>query len=195
MKIIGLTGGIGSGKSSVARVFESLGVPIFYADKSGRTVLEADALVRNAVINLIGKEAYDEQNQPNREFIASIVFSDDQKLAALNQIIHPAVARDFESWKARLTGQPDYCLREAAILFESGSDKDCDHVICVSADRKTRIDRVKKRDGASIAAIEARMAKQMPQEDKEERSDFVITNNGNESVIEQIVKVHLRILG
>jgi dephospho-CoA kinase len=192
MKIIGLTGGIGSGKSSVARVFESLGVPIFYADKSGRTVLEADALVRNAVINLIGKEAYDEQN---REFIASIVFSDDQKLAALNQIIHPAVARDFESWKARLTGQPDYCLREAAILFESGSDKDCDHVICVSADRKTRIDRVKKRDGASIAAIEARMAKQMPQEDKEERSDFVITNNGNESVIEQIVKVHLRILG
>jgi dephospho-CoA kinase len=195
MKIIGLTGGIGSGKSSVARVFESLGVPIFYADKSGRTVLEADALVRSAVINLIGKEAYDEQNQPNREFIASIVFSDDQKLAALNQIIHPAVARDFESWKARLTGQPDYCLREAAILFESGSDKDCDHVICVSADRKTRIDRVKKRDGASIAAIEARMAKQMPQKDKEERSDFVITNNGNESVIEQIVKVHLRILG
>lgn len=190
MKIVGLTGGIGSGKSTVAHVFESLGVPIFYADKSGRTVLEKDPLVRSAVVELIGSDAYDEQGKANRALIASVVFNDDQKLNALNQIIHPAVARDFEAWKTTLPPKATYCLREAAILFESGSDKDCDAVLCVSAAAEIRTKRVMARDGVKASEVEARMAKQMPQEEKEKRSDFVIQNNGDESVIAQVMKVH-----
>lgn len=190
MKTIGLTGGIGSGKSSIARVFESLSIPIFYADKSGRNVLEKDPLVRAAVADLIGAEAYNEQGKPNRAFIASVVFNDDEKLAALNQIIHPAVARDFEVWKNRLNPSMQYCLREAAILFESGSDKDCDYVICVSASVETRTKRVMQRDGVKASEVDARMAKQMPQEEKEKRSDFIITNNGDESVIAQVSRIH-----
>lgn len=189
MKTIGLTGGIGSGKSSVARVFSSLGVPVFYADVSGKKVLESDAEVVNAVTKLIGEQAYNENGAANRAHIASIVFNDQSKLEALNAIIHPAVGRDFLQWKSQQ--KATYCLREAAILFESGSHKDCDAVICVSAAKDIRVKRVMDRDGVSSAEVEARMAKQMPQAEKEKLADFVIQNNGNESLISQVIKIHM----
>lgn len=189
MKIIGLTGGIGSGKSSVARVFSSLGIPVFYADASGRKVLESDAEVVSAVTDLLGKEAFGNDGKPNRAHIAHIVFNDQSKLEALNAIIHPAVGRDFQQWKAQQNAA--YCLREAAILFESGSHKDCDAVICVSAAKDVRVKRVMSRDKVSTAEVEARMAKQMSQVEKEKLSDFVIQNNGNESLISQVIKIHL----
>lgn len=188
MKTIGLTGGIGSGKSSVARIFSSLGVPVFYADASGKKVLESDTEVVNAVTKLIGEQAY-ENGAANRAHIASIVFNDQSKLEALNAIIHPAVGRDFLQWKSQQ--KATYCLREAAILFESGSHKDCDAVICVSAAKDIRVKRVIDRDGVSSAEVEARMAKQMPQAEKEKLADFVIQNNGNESLISQVIKIHM----
>jgi dephospho-CoA kinase len=192
MKTIGLTGGIGSGKSSVARIFSSLGMPVFYADASGKKVLESDAEVVKAVTELIGEEAFDEKGKANRAHIASIVFNDQSKLEALNAIIHPAVGRDFQQWKTQQKAV--YCLREAAILFESGSHKDCEAVICVSAAKAVRVKRVMDRDQVSATEVEARMAKQMPQAEKEELSDFVIQNNGDESLISQVIKIHTTLI-
>jgi dephospho-CoA kinase len=193
MKVIGLTGGIGSGKSTVARVFESLGIPVFYADQCGREVLDADPEVRRKVIDLLGADSY-RQSGANRKYIADRVFEDDGLLQSLNAIVHPAVGRAFVTWKNALLTTTDYCIREAAILFESGSHKDCDQVICVVTDDELRISRVIDRDRVSRAEVEARMAKQMPQAEKSERSDFVIDNSGNHSVIHQVMAIHANLM-
>lgn len=189
MKIIGLTGGIGSGKSTVAQVFEVLGVPVFSADAAGRTVLDTDAAARKEVIALLGSAAYNGP-EANRKFIAEKVFGDEQLLASLNAIIHPAVRRAFDVWYERSSKTHSYCIREAAILFESGAHADCDKVICVVADAEVRIHRVINRDQSRRAEVEARMAQQMPQDEKAAKSDFVIENNGSRSVIQQVLEVH-----
>ena len=193
MKTIGLTGGIGSGKSSVASIFESLTIPVFYADESGRKVLESDATVVQEVKQLIGDEAYDASGKANRALIASIVFKHQTTLDKLNKIIHPAVARDFRDWRNALPEGLSYCIREVAILFETGSNKGCDAVVCVSASSEIRIERVMKRDGVSQKDVEARMAKQMPQEEKNKLSDFVIQNSGSESLIAQVMTIHFQL--
>lgn len=187
MKIIGLTGGIGSGKSTVARIFENAGVPVFYADLSGRNVLELDQIVREEVTSLFGAEAYDKNGKANRARIASIVFNDSEKLLLLNQIIHPAVSRDFNVWSTKQNAP--FVIREAAILFESGTDKDCDKVICVVAQDHIRINRVMSRDKVSKEEVMSRMTKQMSQTEKAENSDFIIYNNGEEAVIPQVMRI------
>lgn len=189
MKVVGLTGGIGSGKSTVAKVFESLSVPVFYADQFGRQVLDSDLEVKSAVIELLGATSYS-GDKANRKFIAEKVFGNDALLEALNAIVHPAVGRAFVSWHKNLLSDTDYCIREAAILFESGTHKDCAKVICVVSDDDLRISRVMERDAVSRGEVEARMAKQMPQAEKAERSDFVIDNSGNRSVIQQVLTIH-----
>lgn len=192
MKIIGLTGGIGSGKSTIARIFENAGIPVFYADLSGRNVLETDPKVREDVSALFGSEVYFENGKANRALIASVVFSDSEKLSKLNQIIHPAVARDFKVWIEKQNAP--YIIREAAILFESGTNKDCDKVICVVAEDEVRINRVMSRDKVSNEEVLYRMAKQMPQTEKAEKSDFVIQNNGDEALIPQVMQIHQHLL-
>tara|TARA_B110000046_G_scaffold48575_1_gene53787 strand:+ start:464 stop:1054 length:591 start_codon:yes stop_codon:yes gene_type:complete len=189
IKIIGLTDGIGSGKSTIANIFESLHVPIFYADQAGREVLDFDPMVKNEVMKLLGDEAY-LSGKANRQHIAEKVFSNDALLQSLNAIIHPAVKRAFLDWQANLPSNTAYCIREAAILFESGSHLDCDKVICVVAEDELRIKRVLDRDHANRAEVEARMAKQMPQSEKATKSDFIIDNNGQQSVIQQVLKIH-----
>lgn len=189
MKIIGLTGGIGSGKSVVAKVFQTLGVPVFSADEAGRRVLDDDPAVKQAVINLLGDKAY-AKNLPDRAFIASVVFSDPDKLQQLNAIIHPAVGRAFANWFPRQDQNSPYCLREAAILFESGAHKDCHKVICVSAPETIRLERVMQRDGVTGDEVRARMARQMPQQEKESLSDFLISNDGLQAVIPQVMEIH-----
>tara|TARA_B110000037_G_C17070778_1_gene485763 strand:+ start:66 stop:656 length:591 start_codon:yes stop_codon:yes gene_type:complete len=189
IKIIGLTDGIGSGKSAIANIFESLHVPIFYADQAGREVLDFDPMVKNEVMKLLGDEAY-LSGKANRQHIAEKVFSNDALLQSLNAIIHPAVKRAFLDWQANLPSNTAYCIREAAILFESGSHLDCDKVICVVAEDELRIKRVLDRDHANRAEVEARMAKQMPQSEKATKSDFIIDNNGQQSVIQQVLKIH-----
>lgn len=185
--ILGLTGGIGSGKSTVAEIFRVLGHPVFEADQAGRKVLDADPEVIESVEALFGQDVYI-QGKADRKRIASIVFSDPAKLDQLNAIIHPAVGR---AWKKWVSEQGDYRLliREVAILFESGSDKLCDKVLTVSAPEPLRIERVMGRDAVTGSEVRARMARQWTDVQRRERADFEILNDGRKALIPQVLEV------
>ncbi len=183
-KIIGLTGGIGSGKSTIARVLEVLGIPVFYADKVAKEIYY-DANVKSRVLELLGFRAYRPDGRIDKDFIASQVFSNDDKLESLNAIIHPAVRQQFISWEMQHENH-GILVREAAILFESGSHEDCDFTITVEADKEERIKRVMQRDGVLREAIEARMHKQFTDAQRSDLADFVIINDRQKAVIPQI---------
>ncbi|MEX2595749.1 MAG: dephospho-CoA kinase [Salibacteraceae bacterium] len=193
MKVIGLTGGIGSGKSTVAKIFISLGVPVFNSDESGKNVLASDAEAISAIKKLLGDEVY-ENGAPNRRLIASMVFNDDDLLTALNNIIHPAVARETANWVEKNQSSCTYGLKEAAILFESGAYKSCDAVISVLAPESLRIDRVMNRDGVDESQVKSRIRKQWSDEERASKSDFTILNDGKASLIEQVLELHNQLL-
>ncbi len=177
MKVIGLTGGIGSGKTTVAKEFEKLGVPVYIADERSKYLLATDASVMEKVSELLGDKAYINDNSrsiPDKEYIASKVFNDAELLKALNAILHPAVRKDFEQFM--LNQSKVYVIYEAAILFESGGDSRCDHVILVTAPEQERINRVLKRDDVTESQVRSRMSHQLPELQKLQRSDFVIEN-------------------
>ncbi|MBZ9730499.1 dephospho-CoA kinase [Salegentibacter sp. JZCK2] len=174
MMVVGLTGGIGSGKTTVAGFFKKKGIPVYIADDAGKRLLETSEEIREKVMALIGDEAYT-GNTPNRKHIASVVFYDSEKLEALNKIIHPAVAIDFEKWRGKQNSV--YVLYEAAILFEAGGYKKCDVNILVTADKEEKLKRLQQRDNSSIEEIEARMAKQWSDEQKKKLADFEIENH------------------
>jgi len=188
---VGVTGGIGSGKTTVCQLFELLGIPMFYSDLASKEILAKDPEVRNSVIALFGEEAFNESG-PDRAYIASKVFNDGSALVALNAILHPKVRRSFEQWVSEQGSE--FVLNEAAILFEVGSHKKLDAVIVVSAPDELRIDRVMKRDGVSKEAVLARMSRQMPQDEKVGLADHVIHNDGRTSLIKQVERVHQEIL-
>lgn len=172
-KIIGLTGGIGSGKSSIAQHIESLGVPVYIADIEAKKILETDAVIAK-VVALFGEDILDKEKIDKKK-IAALVFQDPEKLRKYNNIIHPEVFLHFQNWVKQHENLP-LVVKEAAILFESGSYKDCDKIILVTAPKETRIKRVMKRDGVSREAVEQRMAHQWDDEKKKALSDFVIEN-------------------
>lgn len=174
MIVVGLTGGIGSGKTTVAGFFKEKGVPVYIADDAGKRLLETSEEIRDKVATLIGEEAYTGKT-PNRKHIASVVFNDSEKLEALNRIIHPAVARDFENWKSKQDAP--YLLYEAAILFEAGGYKKCDFNILVTASKEEKLKRLQNRDQSTIEEIEARMAKQWSDGKKKKLADFEIENH------------------
>ncbi|MCM5662782.1 dephospho-CoA kinase [Galbibacter mesophilus] len=192
MFVVGLTGGIGSGKSTVAKFFEEMGVPVFIADAEGKKLMANNESVKEAVKSFLGNEAYQADGKPNTAYIAGIVFKDKNKLQQLNSIIHPAVATSFKSWKEQQTAP--YVLKEAAILFESGSFKDCDYIVTVSAPEKLRIERVLTRDNTAKEAVEERMKNQWPEEEKIKQSDYVIQNINLETTRELVGKVHSLLL-
>ena len=173
MKIIGLTGGIGSGKTTVAKYFEREGVPVYYADEAGRQVL-SEPNVRERIVEAFGDQIAP-SGQIDRKKLAAIVFTDPAALERLNAIVHPAVREDFKRWKER-HAKFVFIIREAAILFESGSYKDCDAVILVTAPLEERIRRVVLRDQITREAVLARMANQWGDDQKAALSDFVIVN-------------------
>ncbi len=185
---IGITGGIGSGKSTVCKIFEVLGIPVYYADDRAKWLMNNDANLIEGVKSVFGDEAY-QAGTLNRPFIASIVFNDKSKLAKLNALVHPAVFQDGIAWNEANADAP-YTLKEAAILFESGSYLTVNKVITVFAPKEIRIQRVLTRDDTTREAIEARMDKQMPEKEKIERSDFVIYNDDKHSLIEQVLNIH-----
>ncbi|HSI69953.1 MAG TPA: dephospho-CoA kinase [Gillisia sp.] len=187
MKVIGLTGGIGSGKTTVAGFFKELGIPVYIADDAGKKLLETSEAVRSAVISLLGPSAY-KSNMPDRKFIASQVFASAEKLEKLNLIIHPAVAAHFENWKKEQDAP--YVIYEAAILFESGGYKKCDAVILVTAKLEERVARLQKRDDSSFEEIEARMQHQWSDEQKLELADYQIKNNELSSTRTQVRNLH-----
>ncbi|MGE3822758.1 MAG: dephospho-CoA kinase [Bacteroidia bacterium] len=193
MQKIGITGGIGSGKTTVARVFEQLGIPVYHADYWAKELMNTDPLVINRLKELFGNDIYDNAGNADRKRIAELVFADKNKLNQLNSIIHPAVWLHGENWLKQHAGKP-YILKEAAILFESGGNKDMDKVIMVSAPKEIRLERVMKRDNLTRAEVEARMANQWPDEQKTALSDFVIVNDGKQLVIPQVLQIHSRLL-
>lgn len=189
MRRIGLTGGIGSGKSTVSSIFKTLGIPVFEADVVSKSLLASDPDVIAKVKRLLGDDVY-KDGAPDRPAIAKIVFSDESKLESLNGILHPAVFNAFEHWVDDHKNKAPYCLKEAAILFESGSAQQCDKVICVAAPLQLRVERVMQRDGVSARDVESRIQNQMPQEQVEKLSDLVIQNDGVEALIPQVISIH-----
>ena len=191
MMVIGLTGGMGSGKTTVAGFFKDLGVPVYIADLEARRLMNEAPEVREKITALFGDKAYS-NNILDRKYISSQVFMDKQRLEALNGIVHPAVRQDFIHWKKNQ--QAPYVLYEAAILFEQGGDRNCDYVILVTADRETRIARIKKRDQATLEDIEARMTHQWSDEKKLLLADFVIKNEDLNLTAQKVKEIHEKLL-
>lgn len=173
MILVGLTGGIGSGKTTVVSMFRELGVPTYIADEAGKELMNTSAAIRAKIIALLGGKSY-QGTQPNRSFIASKVFSDKNLLKQLNSIIHPAVANHFKNWL--VSQNVPYIIYEAAILFENGNYDQFDFTILVTAPKEIRIKRVLERDSSSRQEIESRMDNQWPDERKRKLASFVIKN-------------------
>jgi len=193
MKKIGITGGIGSGKSIVARVFEQLGIPVYHADYWAKEIMNTEPLVIERLKDLFGKDIYNSDGKADRKRIAELVFADKNKLNELNSVIHPAVWLHGENWLKQHEDKP-YILKEAAILFESGGNKGVDKVIMVSATKDIRMERVMKRDNFTREEVEVRMANQWSDEKKIALSDFVIVNDDKQLVIPQVLEIHSKLI-
>lgn len=191
MKKVGLTGGIGSGKTTVAKIFETIGTPIYYADIEAKKILNEDDFVIEQIITEFGN-IY-ENKIIDRKKLAQIVFNNPQKLDKLNSIVHPAVLKHFEKWCV-LKKDFQYIIEEAAILFESGSYKNMDKIITVFAPQEIRIDRVCLRDNTSRENVVARIKNQMNDKKKIELSHFVVNNFGNNMLISQVLTIHKKLL-
>lgn len=189
---IGITGGIGSGKSIVCRIFETLGIPVFYADDQAKSIMTIDPILIDAIKQIFGERSYFNDGTLNRKYLADIVFNDKMQLDHLNNLVHPAVQRAFENWQSQLPKNLPYCLKEAALLFESGSYQQCDYTLMVCAPLQLRIDRVKKRDGLSEEQVLARMEKQWSDEKKSAYADYFIQNDGQHSLIQHVWDFHQR---
>lgn len=190
---IGITGNIGSGKTTVSKVFEVLGVPVFYADEAAKNVMTADEILIGEIKAAFGADSYFNDGSLNRKHIANIVFNDTTQLAKLNSIVHPAVFRAFDTWVANIKNAP-YVMKEAALLFESSSYKMCDKTIMVDAPLELRIKRVMQRDGFSREEILSREARQFTEERKVAMADFVIKNDATQLVIPQVLDLHAQFL-
>ncbi len=193
MKTIGITGGIGSGKTTCCRIFETLGIPVYYADPRAKKLMTSDKLLKAQIKELLGKDAYFRNGRLNRGFIASKIFNDKALLKKMNGMVHPAVGRDVIAWASQQDAP--YILYEAALLVENGSYKNFNKLIVVSCPQEERIRRVMSRDDVDMKDVKARMKHQLPESKKLAVADFVIVNDGQEMLIPQIMEVHEQILG
>jgi dephospho-CoA kinase len=190
---VGITGNIGSGKTTISRMFELLGVPVFYADNEAKRVMITDEILIGELKNNFGRDAYFDDGKLNRKYIANIVFNDAEALTALNSLVHPAVFRAFDNWVVKFDTAP-YIMKEAALLFESDSYKMCDKAIMVTAPLETRIARVMERDQITREEVENRNAKQFSEEKKIAMADYIIRNDNTELVIPQALALHKQFL-
>ena len=190
MKVIGLTGGIGSGKSLVASIFASLGIPVYIADQRAKDLYIEDHELKTSVIERFGSESYHQDGTLNRAHLAEAVFKDSKALADLNALVHPRVRLDFQQWKEQQ--QSPYVIREAAILFESGTDKDCFETITISSPEEIRIERVMKRDQSSREHVKERMSQQWTDEQRIAKATHEIKNDGKTLLLPEIMKLHER---
>ena len=188
---IGITGGIGSGKTTVAGIFQVLGVPVYSADDAARRLMNEEGNLKKAVIELFGKESY-LNGQLNRPFIASIVFNQPDKLQQLNALVHPATIKDAAHWM-HLQNTP-YVIKEAALMFESAAGKEMDKIVGVYAPSAVRLKRAMQRDSISREAVLARMDKQIDETIKMKLCDYVIKNDDREMVIPQVIELHQKFL-
>lgn len=184
---VGLTGGIGSGKSTVAKIFEVLGIPVFYADAEARRIMNEDEELKKNIIKNFGEASYT-NGKLNRSYMASIVFNDNYKLDLLNSLTHPATIKNGEEWMLQQPGP--YAIHEAALIFESGSATSLDKVIGVWAPQPLRIKRVMERDGLSRDEIIKRMNRQIDEDMKMKLCDFVIVNDEQQLVMPQVLELN-----
>lgn len=187
MLYIGLTGGIGSGKTTVAEIFEVLGIPVYYADDAAKYIMNSDDELKVAIKKHFGDAAYI-NNELNRSYLASIVFNDKYKLDLLNSMVHPVTIRDSENWMQKQTSP--YAIKEAALLFESTATENLDYIIGVYAPKHLRIKRAMDRDGISAEEVQKRMDRQIDEEIKMRLCDFVIINDEQQLVVPQVLKLH-----
>ncbi len=187
---IGITGGIGSGKSLVCRIFHMLGVPVYDADSQAKKLMTTDGILIDEIKKEFGSLSYDEGGTLNRALISKAVFDEPEKLTKLNSLVHPRVAEDYNRWISEQSGA-NYCLKEAALMFESESYRLLDKIIVVTAPDEQRIKRVMQRDPQrSRADVENIIKNQMAQEEKNKRADFVIKNDESELIVPHVLKLH-----
>jgi dephospho-CoA kinase len=187
--IVGITGGIGSGKSYVCKIFAQLFIPVYDADSKAKELINSDAELINGLKKLFGNDLYDNQNRLDKKKLASLIFSDDDKLKKANALIHPVVANDFDKWAKQNTYVP-YVIEESAILFEAGVDKKCKYTISVSCPEEIRINRVLKRDETTKEKIQAIIKNQLSDEERNRRASFVLMNDESIPLLEEILKLH-----
>lgn len=187
MLIIGVTGGIGSGKTTVTNIFALLGIPIYIADVESKRITDSSAVIKEKLIQLFGDELYN-GDKLNKPVLASHIFSDEAKRIAVNNIIHPEVKKDFNEWVER-NKQSNILILESAILFESGFDQLADKNITIYTPLEERIERAMKRDNSSREEVTNRINSQMPDEEKIKLSDFTIVNDNKHSLIEQTLSL------
>lgn len=187
---VGLTGGLGSGKSTVAKIFEVLGIPVYYADSEARRIMNENPQLKAEIIKHFGPEAYLE-NQINRHYLSAIVFNNREKLSLLNSIVHPVTIRDSKQWISKQT--TPYAIKEAALIFESGSQETLDYIIGVSAPTHLRIQRAMQRDQLTREQVQQRMSKQIEEVIKMHLCDFVIYNDEVKPVIPQVLELHKKL--
>jgi len=189
---LGLTGGIGSGKTLVCQIFEKLGVPVYYADTAARLLMNTDAELKSGIMLMFGDQAFGRDGL-DRQYLADSVFGDHEKLSGLNSLVHPAVRKDFIRWTALQTGSP-YVIEEAAILFESGASIEMNLSVLVYAPEELRISRVMKRDGVRREAVLKRMGHQLSEKELMEMADHVLINDGTQMLLPQVIELHNRII-
>ena len=188
MLSVGLTGGIGSGKTTIAAVFDALGIPVYNADAAAKRLMNEDEVLKAQLLDMFGEGLY-KKNRLDRAYLANIVFGNKEKLKALNNLVHPLTIADATQWFQKQTSP--YAIKEAALIFESDSWKDLDAVIGVSAPETVRIQRVMKRDNIDAQQVAARMTKQMDEAQKMSKCDYIITNDDVSLVMPQILKIDL----
>lgn len=191
MKIVGLTGGIGSGKTTVAKQFQARGIPVYIADDEAKKLMNRSKIIKRKLIELFGDEAY-KNNTLNRPFLADKIFNNADNLKKMNAVVHPKVAAHFKNWVKKQ--KAPYVLKESAILFENGAYKDCDLIITVTAPLELRKKRLLKRDNTTLEKIQAIINNQWSDEAKILKSHFVITNKKLEETKQQVQLTHNKIV-
>lgn len=189
---VGITGGIGSGKTLVCSILKKLGVPVYGADIEARRLMNTDHALREGIVELFGDKAYNKDGLDTL-FLAGSVFGDSNRLSSLNELVHPAVRKDFNRWATLYAGEP-YVVEEAAILFESGAVLEMDLSVVVYASEELRIDRVMERDQAEREAVIRRMSHQMPEDDKLKMADHIIYNDEVQMLLPQVIEMHNKII-
>lgn len=192
MHKVGVTGGIGSGKTLVCEVFKRLGIPVYNADNEAKNILNSNTEVRKSIENYFGQDIY-ENNSLNKKKLAEIIFNNKEAIQKINSIVHPVVRQNFIDWCKQYEDKT-YVIEEAAILFESGAYKELDYTINVFAPEQIRIQRVIERDKATIEDVKNRMQNQMNDDERVKLANFTIINDGTRMIIPQILEIHSKIV-
>ena len=186
---VGITGGIGSGKTTVCKIFQTLGISVFDADRSAKRLMAEDNGLKSQLIDHFGVAAFGADGSLDRKYLAQKVFNNEEELTHINQLIHPFVLKDYESWLMKIPTSP-YSIREAAIMLESGTYQDLDVIILIDSPEELRIKRVIQRDKRTEAEVQSIMSRQWPMEKKRKFASFIIQNNEKQFLIPQILHLH-----